>query len=138
MKKAFLFGTIGFAGLLGIFFLITSLISGKAFALEQFWRFWPYLMTLAIGFGVQIFLLIRLHQKHCERGGGVVAMSGTTSGIAMISCCSHYFLNFLPLLSGAGLSTLVGQYQIEIFLVGIALNFVGIMILLRKISHISL
>jgi Cu+-exporting ATPase len=44
----------------------------------------------------------------------------------MVSCCAHYLANLLPVLGTAGLVSLVGQYQVELFWVGIAFNAAGI------------
>lgn len=52
--------------------------------------------------------------------------SGTTSTAAMISCCAHYLANVLPVIGAAGVVTLVAQYQVELFWVGLGFNAAGI------------
>ena len=44
----------------------------------------------------------------------------------MVSCCTHYLVNLLPILGATGLAALVAQYQVELFWVGIAFNAAGI------------
>lgn len=155
-----------------IFGTVTSLVSGPAFMISQFLKFWPYLVTLSIGFGVQVWLFLALKAnaegltlsspdnpaQSCRITGSesfatppaagslrtaklasfhpasraIVATTGSSSTLAMIACCSHYLVTFLPFLGVTGIATIVGQYQIEIFFIGILMNFVGIGILLNK------
>jgi Cu+-exporting ATPase len=132
-------GVLATAGLLGFYFLILSLVSDWAFAVDQFATFRYYIISLAIGFGIQIGLYTYLRgaiQSHCS-SGKVVAVSGTTSTVAMISCCAHYLANILPVIGAAGLITLVGQYQVELFWVGLASNAAGILYVASKVVQFS-
>ncbi|HSE89305.1 MAG TPA: hypothetical protein VLJ79_24040 [Candidatus Binatia bacterium] len=129
ISKSALMGVIGTCGLLGIYFLILTLVSGWAFALSQFFDFWHFVVSLAIGFGIQIGLysyLKRAVYRH-HGSGKVLAVSGTASTTAMISCCAHYLANILPVVGAAGIITLVGQYQIQLFWFGLASNAAGIL-----------
>ncbi len=135
ISKATAIGVLATAGLLGFYFLILSLVSDWAFAVDQFLTFRYYIISLAIGFGIQIGLYTYLRsaiQSHCS-SGKVVAVSGTTTTVAMISCCAHYLANILPVIGAAGLITLVGQYQIEFFWVGLASNAAGILYVAGKV-----
>ena len=112
----------------GIYFGALTLVSGWSFTLSQFAEFWPYVIALAVGFGVQIGLYFHLkqlsvehHYAHCA-----VATSGTTSASAMLACCTHYLTNILPVLGATGLVTIVAQYQVELFWVGLAFNAAGL------------
>ncbi len=93
-------GMFGAALLLGIYFAILTLVSGWDFALSQFSEFWYFIVSLAIGFGIQLGLYsyLRTAIRGRDGYGKVVAVSGTTSTAAMISCCSHYLVNILPVL----------------------------------------
>lgn len=128
-------GLVASACLLGLFFLIVSLLSGWAFAWRQFASFWFFLIPLAIGFGIQIGLYVYLRGalKHHNASGGVVAVTGTTSTAAMLSCCAHYLVNILPLIATTGFVTIVSQYQVQFFWVGILANLLGIAYILRKV-----
>ncbi len=129
ISKVTAVGALATAGLLGFYFLILSLVSDWGFAVDQFLTFRYYIVSLAIGFGIQVALYTYLRsaiQSHCS-SGKVVAVSGTTSTVAMISCCAHYLANILPVIGAAGLITLVGQYQVELFWVGLASNAAGIL-----------
>ena len=127
-------GTLAFVLLLAIYFSVVSLISGQNFALEQFAKFWYFIVALALGFGIQIGLYTYLKNLVGQHGasGKVVAVSGTTSTAAMVSCCAHYLTNILPMLGVAGILTLVAQYQIELFWLGLAFNAAGILYIVPK------
>ena len=126
MNKAFVNGILAALILLLAYFMIVSLVSGPSFTLEQFGRFWYYIVTLAVGFGVQVGLYSQLKSIVKNTSPGVVATSGATSTAAMISCCAHYLVNVLPILGAVGVITFISQYQIQLFWVGLAFNFTGI------------
>lgn len=132
--RAFAFGALGTAALLAIYFATLTAVSGSAFALEQFATFWPYVVALATGFGIQVGLFSWLHRAvHAAHGSGkVVAASGTTSGVAMVSCCAHYLVNLLPALGAAGLVTFVAQYQVALFRVGLLASAIGVAYMSRR------
>lgn len=125
--RAAALGLVAGAALLGLYLAILTLVSGWQFTLEQFVTWWPFILTLAIGFGVQVGLFTYLRSAADAAGSAkVVAATGTTSGIAMVSCCTHYLVNLLPVLGATGLVGFVGQYQAELFWFGIASNLLGI------------
>ena len=132
-------GVLASLALLGIYFLLVGLISGFGFAWEQFARYWYFILGLSAGFGIQISLYSRLRElvgKNSNRG--VVAVSGTTSTLAMVSCCSHYLVNVLPFLGISGVLTLISQYQIQFFWVGLTANFLGILYLVSRLRKVRM
>lgn len=137
VRKSVLFGLLGMLGLLGFYFLILTLVSGWGFALIQFSTFWYFIIALGMGFGVQVGLYSYLRQMvHHQSSGRVVAVSGTASTLAMISCCSHYLVNILPIIAVSGVVTFVAQYQVQFFWVGLLANLLGIVYMLRRIIAI--
>ena len=133
--KSIFYGLMAGSLLLALYFFILTLVSGWPFAQEQFGDYWYYIISLAVGFGVQIGLYIYLKNAvHQTRGSGkVLAVSGTTSTVAMISCCAHYLVNILPVIGVAGILTVVAQYQIQLFWVGLAFNLGGIIYIADKL-----
>ena len=133
--KSTIYGLMAAAALLAVYFSVVSLISGWLFALSQFAQFWYFIVSLAIGFGIQIGLYVYLknaiHQKNAS--GGVLAVSGTTSTVAMLSCCAHYLVNILPIIGVTVIISVVGQYQVQLFWVGLAFNSAGIAYIARKV-----
>ncbi|MDO8658072.1 MAG: hypothetical protein Q7K55_05000 [Candidatus Levybacteria bacterium] len=158
--KPILYGLIAALLLLGFYFLILNFVSGWGFTLKQFDDNWYYVILLSSGFGIQVGLYTYIKQyssseakrsrevlngdsslrlspdRTIENDGRVVAVSGTTSTVAMISCCSHYLVNILPILGITGLVTFVSQYQTELFWVGIASNLAGIVYMISKVLKI--
>ncbi|MDD2719714.1 MAG: hypothetical protein PHH47_00210 [Gallionella sp.] len=133
------FGAGAFVLLLAIYFAVVSLISGVDFTLEQFTKFWYFFVSLALGFGIQVGLYTYLKQLVGQHGasGKVVAVSGTTSTAAMVSCCAHYLVNILPVLGITGFLTIVAEYQIELFWVGLAFNVAGILYIIPKVINVT-
>ena len=124
--------------LLAVYFSVLTLVSGWGFAQSQFGDFWYFIVSLAIGFGVQIALYQYIKQRvHGGRGmGKVVGVSGATSTAAMISCCAHYLVNLLPILGVTGLVTFAAQYQVKLFWVGIFFNLAGIVYMANRVSKL--
>ena len=132
--RGLIFGILASVGLLILYFSLLSLISGWSFALFQFKTYWYFILTLSTGFGVQVGLYTHLKTKIAEKNSGkVIAVSGTTSTLAMVSCCSHYLINILPVIGVTGVITLISQYQIQIFWVGILANLIGIFYIGKKV-----
>jgi len=127
---------MGTALLLTVYFSVVSLISGWPFALSQFRQFWYFIVSLAIGFGIQIGLYTYLKSAIYKKniGGGVLAVSGTTSTVAMLSCCAHYLINILPIIGTLGVVSLISQYQIKLFWLGLFFNLIGMFYITRKIA----
>lgn len=139
LTRSIVKGIIGTIVLLAFYGAVVSLISGWDFALDQFASFWYFIIGLAGGFGIQVGLYSYLKAVAHNRTatGKVVAISGTTSTVAMISCCAHYAATILPILGITGALSLIGQYQIQLFWVGLVANALGIAYITRKIISIT-
>ena len=135
ITKSILYGILASATLLGIYFVVLTLVSDWDFTQSQFTTFWYFIVSLAIGFGIQIGLYTYLRGlitgMHGE--GKVLGVTGTTSTAAMISCCTHYIVNLFPVLGVVGIVTFVAQYQTELFWVGIIFNLGGILYITNQI-----
>ncbi|MEK7142558.1 MAG: hypothetical protein AAB818_03170 [Patescibacteria group bacterium] len=135
--KPILYGALASAFLFGIYFATLSLVSGWNFAQYQFEAYWYFIVSLAAGFGIQIGLYYYLKQLVKNRGMIVgdktVAVTGTTSTLAMVSCCAHYLANIAPILGIAGVLSIIAQYQVKIFWIGLLFNAFGIAFIANKI-----
>ena len=122
------FGAGAFGLLLALYFGLLTLVSGWSFTVDQFSEFWYFIVPLAAGFGVQVALFLKLREvvSRAKEAGTVIAVSGTTSTAAMISCCAHYLANVAPVLGATGLVAFAAQFQVELFWVGLAFNAAGI------------
>lgn len=129
-----LFGGLASAAMLLVYFGVLSAVSGWDFTVSEFGRFWPYVVSLAVGFGVQIALYVYLRTRLARHHAGtMVAASGTTSTAAMLACCTHYIANVLPVIGAAGLVTLAAEYQVQLFWIGLAFNAAGIVFIASRI-----
>ncbi len=128
-------GAAAFSALLAIYFGVLTLVSGWSFTVSQFAAFWPYTVTLALGFGAQAGLYFHLRQLSLDHHHAqhVMAASGTTSTAAMLACCTHYLANLLPVLGAVGIVSLAAQYQVELFWVGLAFNAAGLAYIGRQV-----
>lgn len=107
--KSVVFGILASGILLGVYFAILSFISGWDFAKSQFSAFWYFIVSLSLGFGIQIGLFSYLKS--------IIARAGAAS---------------------AGVVSLIGQYQVELFFVGLAFNIAGIIYIGQKIIKFKL
>jgi Cu+-exporting ATPase len=135
LVKSLSWGAAWFGLMLALFFGVVSLVSGRNFTLEKIPLFRYFILALALGFGVQVGLYTTLRQPVGQKkmSGKMVAASGPTSTAAMVSCCAHYLVNILPVLGVTGFVTLVAQYQVELFWLGLAFNVAGILYIAPKV-----
>ena len=132
-------GFLGTSSLLAFYFTTVTLISGPGFAQSQFAKYWYFILSLAFGFGIQVGLYTYLKKliQGKNNSGKVLAASGATSTAAMVSCCAHYLVNLLPILGAVGIITVISQYQVELFWVGLTFNFAGIVYITGRIYRFS-
>ena len=132
-------GTVASAAMLAVYFGALTLVSGWAFTLSQFARFWYYVLPLAVGFGVQVGFFVHLRDLvgRSKPSGTLVAASGTTSTAAMVSCCAHYLVNVAPVLGATGLVAFAAQFQVELFWAGLLFNAAGIAYVVNKVLDAS-
>lgn len=135
--KILSFAVIATCSLLFFYFLIVSSISGWKFTQDQFVMFWYFIIGTALLFGVQIGLFTYLKEliryNSMSASPQIVALTGTTSTLSMISCCAHYLVNIVPIFGITGALSFVALYQIEIFWVGIVFNLIGIVFIVNRI-----
>ena len=132
-------GGLAFAALLAVYFGALTAISGWEFTISEFARYWYYIVPLAVGFGLQVALFIRLRQvvARAKQTGAMVAASGTTSTAAMISCCAHYLTTAAPVLGATGLVAFAAQFQVELFWLGLLLNAAGVIFIGTRLAKAS-
>lgn len=133
--KPLLYGALASAILLIVYFTVLSLVSGWDFAQDQFFSFWYFIVSLAVGFGLQVGLYTYLKNLvHLSPASGkILGVTGMTSTATMVSCCVHYLVNMLPFLGIVGIVSFIAQYQVELFWVGLLFNFGGIWYITDKI-----
>ena len=101
-------------------------------------KYWILILLLIGGFGIQVGLYSYLKNSIKQNASPrVIAVSGTTSTVAMISCCAHYLVNLLPILGTVGIITVISQYQVQLFWVGLAFNLAGIVYIGNRVYRFS-
>lgn len=136
-KKSMILGFLASSVLLLVYFSVLTFVSGWSFARAQFLSYWYFIVSLSLGFGIQIaiFTYLKTAVRNMTGSGKVVAVSGATSTAAMISCCSHYLINLVPIIGITGFVTIVSQYQVQLFYVGLSFNVLGIVYMLKRLNN---
>lgn len=138
MQRSIIAGFLGTFGLFGFYLAIVGALSDWSLARMQFLSNWPWIVGLAIGFGIQVALFFYLRALHRARmSGTVAATTGTVSALTMVACCTHYLVGILPIVGISGLATVIGSYQQELFGFGIVANMVGIGYMVRQLINIK-
>ncbi len=133
-KRPYIAGLIAADALLALFVILVTSISGWATTKSQFSQYWFFLVPLAVGFGIQVGLYVHLRETlKRAMSKKVMGVTGGTSTATMISCCAHYLVNILPIISTAGVASFIGQYQVKLFWVGLVLNLFGIVYISRQV-----
>lgn len=136
-------GLLSAVGLLTLYAITMTLLSGWAAAVEQFLALWYLMVPLAVGFGIQVGLYTKLKAKVRERSKGAftppkagLAAGGTSAGTAMLACCAHHATDVLPFLGFSGASIFLTQFQKPILLASLGINIVGIAVMLKHVKYI--
>jgi P-type Cu+ transporter len=138
-SRPMLYGLLAAVLMLAVYFGTLTLVSGWSFTLEQFNQFWYFIVPLAVGFGIQVGLFMRLRAlvNTTKKLGAIVATSGTTSTAAMVSCCAHYLANVAPIIGATGLVAFASQFQVELFWVGLLFSIAGVAYVGSKVRQAS-
>lgn len=139
--KPFISAVLGFLGLLLFYFLVMGLLSRSvAETLEQFGQLWPWILALSAGFGIQVGLYTRMRElvkNDTSQNKGVVAATGSTSSFGMLACCAHHLVEVLPIIGLSAFSVLLIRYQTPILVGSLAINVLGIILMLRNLKMVS-
>ena len=137
--RGYLIGLLASFAIVGIYLGMNTLTSDWYFARVQFSEYRWWIISLAIGLGMQVTLytLFRAHLRGKKKtaANSSMAASGGVSVVAMMACCSHYLATVIPLLGVSFLSATavasLEQYQPYFFLAGIVSCLFGIGLMVR-------
>jgi len=132
--KSIIYGTFAVIVVLLLNLFVLSLLGFPTMAMEVIKKYWILIALLLGGFGLQIGLFIYFRHLNTITCSTTV-VSGGTSAISMILCCSHYLLNLLPFLGaiiGISALTALSSYTLYFLLLGIFSNILGIGIILYQ------
>jgi hypothetical protein len=135
---AFTAGTVLMAGL---YLGVLSWLEGWQYAVFQFSRDRIYVVPIILAFGVQtaLYSVIRFRLfgpvQNAEMGGIMMGSSGGTSATAMVACCLHHATNVLPILGISAATAFLARYQRPFMQVSLAMNVVGILVMLISLQR---
>ncbi len=130
---AFLLGSVFIAS---FYIGILTWAQGWDYASSQFVRDRWYVIPIIVGFGVQAALYAVLRFRlfipvtFTSPAGPMMGASGGTSATAMVACCIHHVTDVLPILGLSAAASFLTRYQRPFMLVGLAMNLIGIVIML--------
>ncbi|HXH25529.1 MAG TPA: YHS domain-containing protein, partial [Vicinamibacterales bacterium] len=128
---------IGSAALLTLYLGIISLAQGVEHAFEQLALDAPFVGLIALGFGIQVglFTELRAVDRHHRAAAAVTAAGTGTSTAAMLACCAHHLVDVLPIVGLSAASVFLNAYKTPLFVVGIAMNLIGIVVIGRQLQQ---
>ena len=130
-----LFGLLAILGLLAFYLGIIALAQGWAHATQQLADDRNFIGAIALGFGTQVGLFTYLRGLHAHAAVGGVAASTGTSATAMLACCAHHLADILPIVGLSGAAIFLNAYKTPLLWLGIVMNLIGIVYLLRKVRQ---
>lgn len=134
--KALLYGISASLGLLSLYAVSMTLLSGWEAAIEQFAALWFLMIPLVAGFGIQVGLYTTLRSAIKQQSKLAMVSGGTSAGISMLACCAHHATDLLPIIGLSGLATMLGQYQKPILFVSLIINILGIRLMWQHVRKV--
>jgi hypothetical protein len=125
----------------GIYLGLLSWLEGWPYASFQFSRDRGYVVPIILAFGVQaaLYSVIRFRLygpvQNAGVGGIMMGSSGGTSATAMVACCLHHATNVLPILGISAATAFLARYQRPFMQVSLAMNLLGILIMLIALQR---
>jgi len=131
-------GLVSSTGLLLLYFILIGLLQSWAHAAELLRNDYLFVGAISVGFGTQLGLYsyVRSVKKMVASGRlSVLATSGTgTSSFSMVACCLHHLGDVMPLIGFSGATLFFEQYRYPLMGIGIAINILTIISMLRLID----
>jgi hypothetical protein len=113
---------------------------GPDHALELLSNDRVFVGLISTGFGTQVglFTYMRLVQRALARESVAFTGAGTvTSSVSMVACCAHHLADLVPIAGLSGLAVFLIEFRTPIMLAGLALNALGIAVMLGELRRIT-
>lgn len=133
-------GLLAAAVLAGLYLALVAWGQDLTHALQLLGDEWYLVGPIAGGFGLQIGLFVRVRQlvRRQAVASTALAASGTGASTAgMLACCAHHVTDVLPLLGLSGATVFLNDYRIAFMVVGLAVNALGVGVMLRLLRRQS-
>ncbi len=127
-------GLLAGGALLGFYALVSSILGGVSFAIENFVAWWYLMIPLVIGFGIQMGLFFYVKEHMHKKEAGSATVSAGVSGTAMVACCAHHVADIAPFLGIAAVGIFFTQYQLSFLLAGVFSNILGIIYMVSRMK----
>ncbi|MBI2653701.1 hypothetical protein HYX02_02710 [Candidatus Woesearchaeota archaeon] len=124
--KYAIIGILASGSLFGFYLIVSSLLGGFSFALDNFAKLWYWMMPLIVGFGVQIGMFFYVKDEMHKKATGAAAASTGVSTASMVACCAHHIADIAPFLGITALGLFLTKYQSTFLLAGVFSNILGI------------
>jgi hypothetical protein len=139
-KRSLLWGLGGSLGLAALYALIVGGASGSLRHLaEQAGSDWYLLLPLALGFGLQVSLMVELRRRHrlqaATATAGTAGAGASTAG--MVACCAHHVADLAPFLGATGAATFLIDYRVPFIVGGLGITAIGVAISERRL-HLTI
>src|SRR3989344_3128969 len=127
IKDKYILIGLSASGLLLLFyFIVSSLLGGFQFAVDNFIQLWYWMVPLVVGFGIQMGMFFYVkNEMHKKAAAEAAASTGISTG-AMVACCAHHIADIAPFLGITALGLFLTKYQSTFLLIGISSNVLGI------------
>lgn len=136
IHRPILIGVLGALALFALYMAIVTLAQGWDHAIELLAEDAWLVIPIMTGFGTQVGLYTYLRGvlRIDSRGSqAMVGVGGGTSTAAMVACCAHHLADVLPLLGLSAAASFLATYKIPFMLLGLTMNLIGIVLILRRI-----
>lgn len=133
--RPLLFGAVASLGVLAFYVGVLTLAQGWSHALQQFAEDRWFVGIIATGFGTQMGLFTFLRGLQARLATGGIAASTGTSATAMLACCAHHVTDVLPVLGLSSAAIFLNLYKTPLLWLGIVMNLVGVLYLLRQVRR---
>jgi hypothetical protein len=129
-------GIAGTTSMLVVYVGIITLAQGVDHALEQLATDALFIALLVVGFGTQVALFVELRavDRQHRTAVAVSAAATGTSATAMLACCAHHLVDLLPLVGLSAASVVLTTYRTPLFVIAIAMNVIGILLIARRLA----
>ena len=132
--RCILIGLGASGSLLAFYFIVSSLLGGFQFALDNFMQLWYWMVPLIVGFGIQIGMFFYVKDEMHKKATTEAAASAGISATSMVACCAHHIADIAPFLGIAALGVFFLKYQTVFLLTGILSNILGITYMITLIE----
>jgi len=138
VARAVVIGLLGTLALSGLYLGIVSLAESPRHALDLFWEDRWLVIPILLTFGVQagLYAFVRAGSHLPTRGADAsAAAGGGLSTVAMVACCVHHVTDVLPIVGVSLAATFLTAWKTPLMGLGLAVNIVGIAIMLGVIRR---